>query len=149
MKNPLILRAVAIGLLSISAVYAEPAITTTVQPQANAAPIDPVLLKRRADYSEIVNITAPYRVAVVECANTLHSLKDCNAGSNHIPTPITEPTGLVANLQVISGVITVTPVEKNGFVSADTYVSVPTITRDGTVTWEVSGGGVVKGYAGY
>lgn len=102
---------------------------------------------RRAYFSEIVNATSPYRVAVAECVQTLNTLTGCNAGSNRIPAAITAATGAVTSLAVANGVITVTPVAVNGIVATDTYILTPTLQANGTLTWVSSGGGVTNGYA--
>jgi type IV pilus assembly protein PilA len=103
---------------------------------------------RRAYYSEVVQATAPYRVAVGECVQTTSTLTGCNAGTNNIPAAITAAVGAVASLSVTNGVITVTPVAQNGILTTDTYVLTPTQdAASGTVTWAASGGGVTDGYA--
>jgi type IV pilus assembly protein PilA len=102
---------------------------------------------RRAYYSEVVQATAPYRVAVGECVQDTGSLTACNAGSNNIPAAIAAPVGAVTSLDVAAGVITVVPVEDHGIVAADTYVLTPTVGTGGTVTWVSSGGGVTNNYA--
>lgn len=102
---------------------------------------------RRAYFSEVVQATAPYRVAVGECVQTLGTLTGCNAGANNIPAAITAPTGAVTSLAVANGVITVTPTAANGITAADTYVLTPTLNANGTITWGSSGGGVTAGYA--
>src|SRR5664279_245650 len=53
---------------------------------------------RRAYYSEIVQSTAPYRVAVGECVQNLSTLTGCNAGTNRIPAAIAAAVGAVATL---------------------------------------------------
>lgn len=102
---------------------------------------------RRAYYSEVVNATAPYRVAVGECVQNLGTVTGCNAGTNNIPAGITTATGAVATLGVTNGVITVTPVAANGITATDTYILTPTVAGNGAVTWDSSGGGVTAGYA--
>lgn len=102
---------------------------------------------RRAYYSEVVQATAPFRVAVGECVQNLGTLTGCDAGSNNIPAAIAAATGAVASLSVASGVITVTPVAAHGIVATDTYVLTPTVAANGIVTWASSGGGVTNGYA--
>ena len=102
---------------------------------------------RRAYYSGVVQATAPYRVAVGECVQSLSTLTGCSAGSNNIPAAITVPTGVVGALSVTDGVITVTPVAANGIVATDTYVLTPTVNASGVITWVSSGGGVTNGYA--
>lgn len=101
---------------------------------------------RRAYYSEIVNATAPFKVAVGECVQTLNTLTGCNAGTNHIPAAL-GVTGAITSITVANGVITATPVAQNGILATDTYVLTPTITASGNVTWAASGGGVTNGYA--
>lgn len=98
-------------------------------------------------YVQIVSATAPYRVAVNECAKTLGTIVGCNAGSNRIPAAITTPTGTVSSLTVVDGVITVAPVEANGVLATDTYVLTPSLNADGSIIWIASGPGVMKGYA--
>lgn len=101
---------------------------------------------RRAYYSEVVLATAPYKLGVAECYQTLGTLTGCDAGSNHIPAAITSATGSVASLSAATGVITVTPVAAHGIVATDTYILTPTISGN-TLTWTASGGGVTNGYA--
>jgi type IV pilus assembly protein PilA len=103
---------------------------------------------RRAYFSEVVQATAPYRVAVGECVQNLSTLTGCDAGSNSIPAAITTATGAVGTLAVAAGVITVTPVARNGITATDTYVLTPALNAtNGTLTWTSSGGGVTSGYA--
>jgi len=103
---------------------------------------------RRAYYSEVVQATAPYRVGVGECVQTLGTLTGCNAGSNTIPAAITAAVGAVGTLGVANGVVTVAPVAANGILAADTYILTPTLdAASGNITWVSSGGGVTKGYA--
>lgn len=101
---------------------------------------------KRAYFSEIVQATAPYKIGVAECYQTTGSLVACAAGSNNIPAAITTPTGGVASLGVSAGVITVTPVAKNGLETSDTYILKPTVVGN-TLIWASSGGGVTAGYA--
>lgn len=103
---------------------------------------------RRAYFSEVVQSTAPYRVAVGECSQKLGTLTGCNAGSNAIPAAISAAVGAVTSLAVANGVITVTPTAAHGIAATDTYVLTPTISAaTGTLTWVSSGGGVTNGYA--
>ena len=102
---------------------------------------------RRAYYSEVVQATAPYRVAVGECVQNLGTVTGCNAGTNNIPAAITAAVGAVGTLDVANGVITVTPVAAHGIAATDTYILTPTVASNGSVTWVSSGGGVTSGYA--
>jgi type IV pilus assembly protein PilA len=101
---------------------------------------------RRAYFTEIVNDTAPYKVAVAECYQKLSSLTGCSAGSYNIPAAITSTTGNLASLSVADGVITATPVPANGISSSDTYILTPTVVNN-VVTWATSGGAITDGYA--
>ena len=102
---------------------------------------------RKAYYSEVVQASAPYRVAVGECVQNLNTLTGCSAGTNGIPAAIAAPVGAVASLGVTNGVITVTPVAQNGIVATDTYILTPTLdATTGTITWAATGGGVTNGY---
>lgn len=104
---------------------------------------------RRAAYSEVVVQAAPYKLGVMSCYQTFGAFTDCNAGVNDVPPAVRSGTGLVATVEVASGVITVTPNDQKGITPADTYVLTPTAPGVGTnaVTWKSSGGGVEKGYA--
>src|SRR5476649_2833544 len=76
---------------------------------------------RRAYFTEIVNDTSPYKVAVAECYQNLSTLTGCSAGTNRIPAAIAATTGKLASLTVTDGVITATPVAANGLLATDTY----------------------------
>jgi type IV pilus assembly protein PilA len=100
---------------------------------------------RRAHYSEIVNATAPYKIAVAECYQIMGSVTGCDGGTNSIPNNITAATGGIASLTVSNGVVVVTPIARNGIESKDTYMLTPNPTDNG-ILWTVGGGGVEKGY---
>jgi type IV pilus assembly protein PilA len=101
---------------------------------------------RRAYYSEIVNATAPYKVAVAECFQRLGAVTNCTGGQNGVPADIGAAQGAVGTLATAAGVITVTPVAQNGIVATDTYILTPTVSGN-ILTWVASGGGVTNGYA--
>lgn len=101
---------------------------------------------RKAYYSEIVNATGPYEIGVAECYQMTNDLQNCNSGSNGVPENITTNTGGIASLIVNQGVITATPVEKNGFIKEDTYLLTPQL-QNNMLLWTASGGAVNKGYA--
>ncbi len=103
---------------------------------------------RRAAFTEVVTQIAPYKLGVMQCFQLLGNLMGCNAGSNDIPGPINQGPGLVKQLTVQDGVITVTPNSQKGITSADTYILTPTLTEEtNALHWHSSGGGVEKGYA--
>lgn len=100
---------------------------------------------RRAYYSELVQAAAPYKLGVTECYQETGSLDGCHAGTNYIPQASATPHGLVARSDVKAGVVSLAPVEQHGLSESDDYVLKPTVVEDALV-WEISGGGVLKGY---
>src|SRR5438552_2573133 len=77
---------------------------------------------RRMHYSDVVQATAPFKVGVIECYQKEHALTHCNAGNHGIPAAITKTKDGVSSVTVVAGVITATPVAKNGITAMDTYV---------------------------
>jgi type IV pilus assembly protein PilA len=98
-----------------------------------------------ADYREIVQAATPYKAGVAECYQNRGAFTHCMGGLNQVPANLTAPTGAVASLTVVAGVITVTPVAQKGILTTDTYVLTPTAIN-GVVTWTPSGDGITKGY---
>lgn len=103
--------------------------------------------KRKSYYAQVAQATAPYRIAVAECAQNLGKFEGCDAGTNNIPAPITQPKGHVNSLTVSSGVITVTPVPATGINTTDDFILTPSISPNGSITWVSSGRAVDAGYA--
>lgn len=101
---------------------------------------------RRAYFSEIVNDTSPYKVAVAECYQKTSTLTGCNGGAQNIPPNISTTTGKLASLTVADGVITASPVATSGILETDTYILTPTVVNN-VITWATSGGAVTSGYA--
>ena len=103
---------------------------------------------RRAHYTEVVESTAPYKLGVEECYEFSSNLSDCNANQNGVPPAIEDSSnaGLVRSIDVSAGIITVTPQEKYGIKSTDTYVLTPAVDQD-QLQWSAGGGGVSDGYA--
>lgn len=104
---------------------------------------------RRAHYLEIVQAAGPYKIGVEECYQINGSLKGCKAGNGEIPPSITKGrgAGLIESVHVYKeGQIIITPRQKYGIESKDTYILTPTI-KSGILIWTSSGGGVSKGYA--
>ena len=101
---------------------------------------------KKAKFTEVVNATQPYKVAVELCVQDLGTLTGCDAGSNGIPAGIAAGTGHITTLTVAAGVIQVVPAVFGGIVAGDTYTLTPTFnaasgtTGGGNVTWVSSGG---------
>jgi type IV pilus assembly protein PilA len=104
---------------------------------------------RRASYSEIVMQAAPYKLGVMSCYQILGDFAGCNAGTNDIPPAVTGGIAMVARVEVVAGKITITPNDKKGIQSTDTYILTPQPPTESSnaVTWTSTGGGVEKGYA--
>jgi type IV pilus assembly protein PilA len=104
---------------------------------------------RKAAYSEVVNLTAPYKVAVMECYHLMGDFINCNSGENSVPVALSDGNNLVNSLSVNSGEISVVPNETKGITADDTYILTPQLPNatSNAVTWVSSGGGVERGYA--
>ncbi|EKD54842.1 MAG: type 4 major prepilin protein [uncultured bacterium] len=102
--------------------------------------------KRRSYFNEIVQVSAPFKKAVTDCFHNQKTLKGCNAGNHSIPAPIRKAEGGIRSLSVIDGVITITPIAKNGIAASDNYILTPTVSGN-TLLWTSSGESVRQGYA--
>ncbi len=98
---------------------------------------------KRAKFSEVINATAPYKLAVEVCAHTLGAVTNCSTSSNGIPPGISDGTesakpayGRVAKLEIAAGKITATGTAE---VDGKTYILTPTVTDGGAITWKASG----------
>lgn len=101
---------------------------------------------RRAHYVEIVQAANPLKLAVQECFQVTSEMDECGSGKNSVPTGA-EPHGLVRSAIIdANGKITITPLDKYGFNSGDTYTLTPVVKR-GQLLWISGGGGVAHGYA--
>jgi len=101
---------------------------------------------KRAHFTEIVQSVAPYKIGVTECYQVTGDLTDCNAGEHGIPAAITDGPGLIDNLSVSAGVITVTPRNNYSITAEDTYILTPSESND-TLVWAKSGGAISAGLA--
>jgi type IV pilus assembly protein PilA len=101
---------------------------------------------RRARFSEMVMAMAPFKAGVAECAHDLGTVTGCTGGTNGIPADIAAAEGGIESLTTEDGVITVTPVERNGILETDTFTATPTVEASGRITWVLAGDAVDKGY---
>jgi type IV pilus assembly protein PilA len=110
----------------------------------------------RARFTEITNATAPFKTAVELCVQT----GPCNvAGAVAVPgtgTPARAAAGVPNDIAAGSalatemldsisvggaGLITATPVARNGITAGDTYTLLPAINpATGSVSWTIGGG---------
>lgn len=99
----------------------------------------------RAKFSEVVQATAPYKLAVEVCVHNTGSLENCGTpGSNAIPANFaaSDPkTGYTASVNTeANGVITATSQQiKSGSNNEFTYILTPTLQSNGQLTWATSG----------
>jgi type IV pilus assembly protein PilA len=97
---------------------------------------------KRAKYSEVVNATAPFKVAVETCYITRGNLTDCDSGAYGVPALITGGDGHLNGLAVADGVITADG-DSATFGLAYTFVLTPSIPgtagKGASLTWAASG----------
>lgn len=107
---------------------------------------------RKARYTEIVQAAAPFKLGVEECFQITSTLTECKAGKNGVPKEIAEDEtkeydGLVSSISVTgNGAIKVTPKERYGITTEDTYTLTPT-RQNNQLAWKKGGGGITNGYA--
>jgi type IV pilus assembly protein PilA len=93
---------------------------------------------RKAKFTEVVQATQPWKLAVEVCAQQTGAIIGCTNGSNGIPAAPTA-TGYVASVATADGVVTATA---QGSVGTDTYILTPTLQATGaanTLSWVSSG----------
>ena len=95
---------------------------------------------KKAKFTEVVQASAPAKLAVEICAQELNTVTGCTGGTNGVPADIATASGAVAGVVTANGTITVTPVAAGGIVATDTYILVPTLTA-GKVNWATTGSG--------
>jgi type IV pilus assembly protein PilA len=93
----------------------------------------------KARFSEVVSATAPFKLAVEGCvqmqAITSGTISGCGAGSNGVPSNITNAAGELRNLSVTgAGVITADWDGTFGGQTNPSFILVPTPNTTG-VTW--------------
>lgn len=98
----------------------------------------------KTKFSELIQATAPFKLAVELCANEQGDLKACGNGKNGVPEAFSASnaeTGYVANINVAdNGTITATSQRINvNDQNAFTYILTPSLQPNGQVTWQQSG----------
>lgn len=99
---------------------------------------------KKAKYSEVILASQGVKSAVEVCAQDLDTVTGCTGGSNGIPADVASGSGspYVDTVATVNGVITVTPVARDGIAAADTYILTPTYAN-GKVTWVTTGSGCI------
>jgi type IV pilus assembly protein PilA len=102
---------------------------------------------KKAYFSEVVQATAPYKLAVESCYQSQgggSSVANCAAGQNGVPANITTGQGNLGSLSVTAaGVITAVGSSLHAL-SAESYVLTPTPTNS-VLIWATSGQCVTDG----
>lgn len=107
----------------------------------------------KSHFTEVISATAPYKLAVDTCYQTLGTLTGCSAGSNGVPTALADSNAnsALASIAVTNGVITATASTNFGL-NSQTYVLTPTVaTGAGTgganlLVWAATGTCSAAGY---
>ena len=102
---------------------------------------------KRAKYSEVVNATAPFKVAVETCYITRGNLTDCDSGAYGVPAAITGGDGYLNDLAVTDGVITAdgdgATFDYSTGTTEYTFILTPSIPgtagKGASLTWVASG----------
>lgn len=96
---------------------------------------------QKAYFSEVVQATAPYKLAVESCYQSLGggaSVSGCAGGSNGVPANVTTGQGNVGSISVsTAGVITATGSSTHNL-SSYTYILTPTPTNN-VLIWAPTG----------
>lgn len=101
----------------------------------------------RSKFSEVMQMTAPFKLSVEVCAHRQSNVSSCGTpGTNGIApnfTAVNGTTGYTASVNTgANGVITATSQQiptVNGVTAPFTYILTPTYQTNGQVTWAVSG----------
>lgn len=91
---------------------------------------------QKAKFTEVINATGPYKLAVEKCIVETGGVDKCDANNNGIPAGIANGAGKVASLTVDNGKVTATG-NADDFNGA-TYVITPNPT-DSTIAWTIGG----------
>ncbi len=95
----------------------------------------------KAKFSEVVTVSAGYKIAVAICAQELGTVTGCNHNTNGIAD--TQATTHVASVGVVNGIITLTPTATTS--GASTLVLTPTLGV-GALTWAKTGSGCLTAH---
>ncbi|MDO6652355.1 prepilin-type N-terminal cleavage/methylation domain-containing protein [Colwellia sp. 1_MG-2023] len=86
----------------------------------------------KAQYSEVILASGPYKNAVEICTLT-RALTECDGGAHGIPA--TMSSTVVSSVSVTNGVILVTPKAVGGITADHTYQLTPTGGNGAAVAW--------------
>lgn len=89
----------------------------------------------KSRFTEVVNATAPFKIAVETCFAGSGVLTDCDNANNGVPAA-PAAYGVVSSIATSDGVITATG---TAAVSSYTYILTPTAGAGSALTWAVTG----------
>ena len=101
---------------------------------------------KKARFTEVIQATAPYKLAIELCFAEGNTLADCKPETKGVPANVTAGTGFVSTITITGdGVITAT-----GTTAVDeaTFILTPTVGAAGTsglLTWARGGSCLTKG----
>jgi type IV pilus assembly protein PilA len=98
----------------------------------------------KTKFSEVIQATAPFKLAVELCVNETGSLTDCVNGKSGVPEKFVAASsdkGYTANVTVgPNGVITATSQQVTiGDEKTFDYIITPTLEQNGQIVWQESG----------
>jgi len=101
---------------------------------------------KRAHFTEIIQATSPLKLAIEQCFQLYGELSGCDAGKHGIPDNINKGKGegLISSIKIINGKISITPKQKHGIKSSQTYILTP-IEKNYRLRWEATGGAIKDG----
>jgi len=101
---------------------------------------------KKAYFSEVVQATAPFKLAVEACVMkqnlTSGAISGCANGSNGVPAAPSASGNVASVTTSAAGVITATGQNSAG---TDTYILTPTISGASNLTWQATGTCVANG----
>jgi len=97
---------------------------------------------KRAKFSEVITATAAVKTAVSLCYQTTNLITNCDAEEEGVPADIATPTGVVASLTTLDGVITATgtaDVDGNDFILTPRGPGDTDLVNGAALEWKVDG----------
>jgi len=108
---------------------------------------------KRAKFTEVINATSPYKLAVDICAHTntnANRLTGCSSASNGVPPGVADNStgakaayGKVAKVEVLNGKITATGTPE---VDSQTIELTPLVSDNGALVWSKGGTCTTSGF---
>lgn len=111
---------------------------------ASAATYQYAHYTKKAKFSDLIRMTAPYKSAIQLCIQDLNQVAGCTANSNSIPQNLLIPNRYLQSLTAVDGLITVTATAE---IDSLTYRLRPNYTATtNKTTWSIEGTCLTAGY---